>query len=127
MVEHAGRTLPEGLEMRYDLVKEKVKILEAGGTVAEDVEGENLATLQTELGDFGDGPTDNLAPGSPERTAWFSNWLADRCSKDANDDAESQFLARGPAQMQANADDMDANTSRSSHFSFGCSSTAARS
>jgi serine/threonine protein phosphatase PrpC len=104
MIEHAGGTLPEALEMRYDLVKKKVKMLEAGGTVAEDVEGENLATLQAELGDFGDGPTDNLAPRSPERTAWFANLLADRSSRESNDDAENQFLGRPPAQMQGSAE-----------------------
>jgi len=105
MAEHAGGTLPEALEMRYDLVKERVKLLEAGGTVAEDAEeGESLATLQAELGDFGGGPSDSLARGSPERTAWFSQWLADRCGRDGSGDAESQLFGERRAPLQGGAE-----------------------
>jgi len=87
MAQHAGRSLEECVEIRYDLVREKLKVLEAGGIV-EEVEGETTATLQAELSEFGDGPADNLALGSPERTAWFTTWLTERTSRDAGDDNE---------------------------------------
>jgi protein phosphatase len=87
MAEHAGRNLAEAVEIRYDLVRDKLKAVQDGADV-EEVEGETTSTLQAELNEFGDGPADNLALGSPERTAWFSNWLTERCSRDANDDNE---------------------------------------
>jgi len=94
MAEHAGRTLAEAVEIRYDLVREKLKVLEAGGSLAEEVEDETAETMQAELSDFGDGPADNLALGSPERTAWFSTWLTERCSRDGNDEHEENRMTR---------------------------------
>lgn len=88
MAEHAGRTLAEVLELRYDYVREKLKVLEANGPT-EDVDGETSASLQAELADFGDGPADSLAPGSAERTQWFTNWLNERCNRDSAEEGEA--------------------------------------
>jgi len=96
MAEHAGRNLSEAVEGRYDLVREKLKVLEAGSALPEEVEGETAATLQAELNEFGDGPADNLALGSPERTAWFANWVQERDPRqDTNEDNENSDLHGG--------------------------------
>lgn len=99
MADHAGRTLAEAVEMRYDLVREKLKKLENesgekdstlkdGRGVDVDGECDSPAPLKAELSDYGDGPPDSLAPGSSERTQWFSKWVIERCSKESGEGGE---------------------------------------
>merc|ERR1719145_473745 len=96
MAEHAGRSLAEAVELRYDDVKQKIQVMEGGEPPAEETrlllqdESQTLLALQAELSDYGDGPPSSLAPGSPERTAWFQTWLQERCNRDSNDDGEGE-------------------------------------
>merc|ERR1712039_610021 len=70
MAEHAGKTLAQAVEMRYDeALKERASATAKGQ--------EDLTTsLQQELDMYGDGPPSSLAPGSNERTEWFVEWLS---------------------------------------------------
>lgn len=68
MVEHAGLTLPQALEKRYDDARGELSEMPDGGMDRE--------ALAEEVASFADGPPASLASGSAERTAWFSEWLA---------------------------------------------------
>lgn len=72
MAKHAGLSLAQSVELRYDDVRkervEKLKTQSPGDT-------DSLESLRKELLAYGDGPPSDLACGSEERTQWFKSWL----------------------------------------------------
>eukprot|EP00747_Dinoflagellata_sp_TGD_P003152 gnl/TRDRNA2_/TRDRNA2_107137_c1_seq1.p2 gnl/TRDRNA2_/TRDRNA2_107137_c1~~gnl/TRDRNA2_/TRDRNA2_107137_c1_seq1.p2 ORF type:complete len:186 (+),score=31.83 gnl/TRDRNA2_/TRDRNA2_107137_c1_seq1:261-818(+) len=91
MVDCAGKSVAETAEMRYDLVREKVRKLEEemnlDHTGMDDDEEfkavvrvrkarEALLPLQKELAMFGGGPPEDLGAHTAERTEWFNKWFA---------------------------------------------------
>lgn len=75
MAQHAGLSLAEAVEMRYDIVREQI-------TAAERLQGfsrlqdcSRLQSLQSEIAVFGDGPPGTLQVRSAERVDWFKAWL----------------------------------------------------
>mmetsp|Transcript_116329 Transcript_116329/g.329073 ORF Transcript_116329/g.329073 Transcript_116329/m.329073 type:complete len:606 (-) Transcript_116329:100-1917(-) len=67
IVQHAGLTLAQAVEMRYDAAKQEL---------SEESVGQNDTSLKAEIASFGDGPPATLTLGSTERTAWFSEWIS---------------------------------------------------
>eukprot|EP00928_Gymnodinium_smaydae_P046148 TRINITY_DN30745_c0_g1_i1.p1 TRINITY_DN30745_c0_g1~~TRINITY_DN30745_c0_g1_i1.p1 ORF type:complete len:684 (-),score=132.28 TRINITY_DN30745_c0_g1_i1:145-2196(-) len=104
MAEHAGLKLEEAVELRYDAARaERTAALmrcpngdQAPGAMEE---------LRAELALFGEGPPESLAAGSPERTAWFREWLdkfADDDPPDLSNMTEDQIatvLERSPRML----------------------------
>mmetsp|Transcript_90915 Transcript_90915/g.266196 ORF Transcript_90915/g.266196 Transcript_90915/m.266196 type:complete len:622 (-) Transcript_90915:72-1937(-) len=85
MAKHAGLTLAEAVELRYDDVRRE-RLSRITGSSTDQSEGGNCSasgtaddgpfdSLRRELLAFGDGPPSDLAHGSDERTKWFSDWL----------------------------------------------------
>jgi len=71
MVKHAGLTLAQAVELRYDDVrKERLEKVQT-----QSADDESLDTLRQELLAYGDGPPSDLRCGSEERTKWFQDWL----------------------------------------------------
>jgi serine/threonine protein phosphatase PrpC len=70
MAKHAGLTLAQAVELRYDDIRK-----ESPETL--------LEASKHELKAFGDGPPSNLTSGTDERTKWFQDWLdAQKVEKD---------------------------------------------
>eukprot|EP00747_Dinoflagellata_sp_TGD_P107091 gnl/TRDRNA2_/TRDRNA2_170022_c0_seq1.p1 gnl/TRDRNA2_/TRDRNA2_170022_c0~~gnl/TRDRNA2_/TRDRNA2_170022_c0_seq1.p1 ORF type:complete len:637 (+),score=142.98 gnl/TRDRNA2_/TRDRNA2_170022_c0_seq1:126-1913(+) len=70
MAGHAGLTLAQAVEARYDMAQQQLE--DAAKSPTTDV---NLQALREEMGPFLDGPPSELEVGSAERTQWFSEWL----------------------------------------------------
>mmetsp|Transcript_104955 Transcript_104955/g.185400 ORF Transcript_104955/g.185400 Transcript_104955/m.185400 type:complete len:622 (-) Transcript_104955:128-1993(-) len=85
MAEHAGLTLAQAVEMRYDIAcRDRVTALakcEGGGTE----DSMELKELKAELAAFGEGPPGGLTPGSAERLKWFAEWLESNPGRPAPD------------------------------------------
>jgi len=80
MVKHAGLTLAQAVELRYDDIQTVLARPEdqgnAGSSAGIPITGEDSpGSLRHELLAFGDGPPSSLASGSEDRTKWFQNWL----------------------------------------------------
>eukprot|EP00928_Gymnodinium_smaydae_P099619 TRINITY_DN955_c1_g1_i1.p1 TRINITY_DN955_c1_g1~~TRINITY_DN955_c1_g1_i1.p1 ORF type:complete len:638 (-),score=107.30 TRINITY_DN955_c1_g1_i1:56-1969(-) len=67
MVEHAGLTLAQAIELRHTAACKELAEIE---------DGPEKKALNLELESFGEGPPQSLASGSEERVAWFSEWLS---------------------------------------------------
>lgn len=74
MAEHAGLTLAQAVEMRYDSAHDaKQKLLEDAGV--DHTIDQSFIDLSEELAFFGEGPLEGQTRGSAERVAWFKKWL----------------------------------------------------
>jgi len=89
MALHAGLSLDQALEMRYDLMKQLLEGVH-----------EDAADLREEMSHFGDGPPASLARGSPERTEWFNAWLEKNCGEDDEESIEQLLRHRPGLAMQ---------------------------
>jgi len=88
MAKHAGLTLAQAVEQRYeDVRRERLeKVLNRA-----DADAELCKTVHQELASFGDGPPSDLASGSDERIKWFQDWLD---SFDVQEDPEPSSMTR---------------------------------
>lgn len=105
MAEHAGLSLEQAIEMRYDTAKEELKKLQQAGAgeaeapddqdpseKAKEASGnenaaspsQQVAALVAELSVYGAGPPQ--APGTQERTEWFRNWMSSHVRSEVLDD-----------------------------------------
>jgi len=80
MAEHAGLSLAQAIELRYDLVLQLLTNPAA-----------DLSDLQEEMELYGNGPPQGLAKGSAERSKWFTNWLQEHCSEDGDQSIEDMI------------------------------------
>jgi len=89
MATHAGLTLAQAVELRYDDVrKERMeKVASNSATDGDD----SLDSLRQELLAYGEGPPDDLKSGSEERTQWFKAWLD---SHDVQEDPDPSSMTR---------------------------------
>merc|ERR1712204_41941 len=89
MAEHAGLTLAQAAELRYDLLKKLVD------------ESKPDAALLREFEKFEAGPPQELGPaGSAGRTAWFEKWITSmQQSEGAGGDNETLPLPPSLLQM----------------------------
>lgn len=88
MAEHAGYSVAQAIEMRYDLVKQQ---LDEATADASGANGTEVSKLQDELGGFGDGPPEDMPRGSAERVQWFNKWMQDNCRNSDDDDQLNPF------------------------------------
>lgn len=87
MAKHAGLSLAQAVELRYDDVrKERMEKVASSSTDADD-----LDTLRQELLQYGEGPPSDLKSGSTERTQWFEKWLD---SQDVQPDIDPTSMTR---------------------------------
>lgn len=88
MAEHAGLTLEEAVEMRYDAARrECAEAASSDAGASGDAAASRLQSLQGEIDAFGAGPPKKLESKSEERVAWFREWL------DKNEPEESPDTA----------------------------------
>lgn len=88
MAEHAGFSLAEALEMRYDKILKDRDVL--GSTDPPQFKGE--------LGVFGSEPA-SLASGSPERIRWFSEWLQAQPPESEREEPPSRLVSVASDEM----------------------------
>jgi serine/threonine protein phosphatase PrpC len=84
MAEHAGLSLAQAIELRYDLVKQLLT----------DPNATDLSDLQEEMQLYGSGPPQGLAQGSAERTQWFTTWLQEHCNEN-DDQSIEEMISNG--------------------------------
>eukprot|EP00747_Dinoflagellata_sp_TGD_P222936 gnl/TRDRNA2_/TRDRNA2_94602_c0_seq1.p1 gnl/TRDRNA2_/TRDRNA2_94602_c0~~gnl/TRDRNA2_/TRDRNA2_94602_c0_seq1.p1 ORF type:complete len:505 (-),score=101.35 gnl/TRDRNA2_/TRDRNA2_94602_c0_seq1:101-1393(-) len=77
MARHAGLSLVEAVEARYDAAREELSVAEKG-CKAEGI----VHKLRDELSMYEGGPPKSLAAGSTERSQWFSDWVEKRSAAD---------------------------------------------
>jgi serine/threonine protein phosphatase PrpC len=82
MAEHAGLSLPQALEMRYDLIQQQLAEATAADASEERGGAEAVEEMKEELKSFGYGPPADMPKGSAERTQWFDAWVQESCSED---------------------------------------------
>jgi hypothetical protein len=70
MAAHAGFTLAQAVEDRYDHVRQA----RAEAVAARGNDALEIGTYREEIASFGEGPPQDLKKGA-ERTKWFQNWL----------------------------------------------------
>lgn len=89
MAHHAGLTLAQAVELRYDDIrKERMeKVASSSATDCDD----SLDSLRQELLLFDEGPPKDLKSGSEERTQWFQAWLD---SHDVKEDPDPSTMTR---------------------------------
>lgn len=75
MAGHAGQSLVEAVESRYDAMRRELQVAEEGTEAHEELQHEDKT--------FGDGPPTELEAGSQERTEWFAKWVAKQCEQGA--------------------------------------------
>jgi len=76
MAGHAGLTLAQAVEMRYDVVRAALdKLPQASDEQPEESDGSAAAALRAELEPFGEGPPSPLDRGSKGRTEWFQHFI----------------------------------------------------
>merc|ERR1711937_412479 len=85
MAEHAGKSLEECIEMRYDIVKKQLDDASSDS-------GASSRELRDEMSAFDEGPPKELAHGSTERTAWFGTWLKENCQNDDDMSDPMQYV-----------------------------------
>lgn len=94
MAGHAGLSLAQAVEMRYDIVREQC-FAAAGASPATTGGGARsnprLQSLQSEIAVFGDGPPGTLEARSAERVDWFRAWLE---QSRPEEDSEDQLMGR---------------------------------
>lgn len=95
MAEHAGLSLPEAVEMRYDIVRRELDTIESDG----DTERQELSpsaemtasALRQELEAFGEGPPAMMVAASIERVQWFSDWLEEKNQSGGDTDPSTEY------------------------------------
>merc|ERR1712216_265674 len=87
MAEHAGKSLAQAIEMRYDYVKKQLSDYSASGAEeASKLSQAECAEMTDELSQWGEGPGETLQPGTTERTQWFDTWVQENCNEDEDQD-----------------------------------------
>jgi len=94
MAGHAGLSLGQALEMRYDLLKQELAEASARDA-SEGASGETVSDLKEELNSFGDGPPDDMPRGSAERIQWFDSWVEESCRPDEGNPLDQMMAATG--------------------------------
>jgi len=102
MAEHAGLSLAQALEMRYDLLQRQLVEATARETSERGGDGVDAAlstddvvsNVQEELEIFGSGPPADMPKGSTERINWFNTWVDESCSSE--DQTFDQMMADNP-------------------------------
>jgi len=94
MAEHAGLSLAQALEMRYDLLKQELAEASARDA-SEGASGETVSDLKEELNSFGDGPPDDVPTGCAERIQWFDSWVEESCRPDDGNALDQMMAATG--------------------------------
>jgi hypothetical protein len=88
MAEHAGLSLAEALDRRFEMITRELQEMEESGDLRE-MEKE---MARKELKSYGEGPGD-LVAGSEERIAWFEKWLSQDCMLDGDNSFQAQVTA----------------------------------
>jgi hypothetical protein len=102
MAEHAGLSLAQAVEKRYDVAmrnreaaqkqtQEEVPDGEQNPEDSDAYDGESMPALRKELAAFGQGPPASLTPSSSERIKWFDDWLR---SFDVKEDPDPSNMTR---------------------------------
>jgi hypothetical protein len=91
MAEHAGKSLAQSIEMRYDHVKKQLTDFSSSGATASGVSEDEAREMTDELSQFGEGPAEALQAGTAERTQWFDTWVQENCNEDDGDEMGSMM------------------------------------
>jgi len=99
MAEHAGLSLAQALELRYDslqgqLADAKARETSERGGDAPNGDAADVSDLKSELETFGEGPPTDVPRGTAERIQWFDAWVQENCSEE--EQTLDQMMAGGP-------------------------------
>lgn len=96
MAEHAGKSLAQSIEMRYDYVKKQLADFSSSGAAASGVSADEAREMTDELSQFGEGPAEALQAGTAERTQWFDTWVQENCNEDDGDEMNQLSMMQNP-------------------------------